>query len=306
MILSSRFNTIYASRYNNFTYRVQYYIPPAMEGPLSPGYRAQIQRHFELRKASRPAYSLRAFARDLGYGAPQLSRVVNGKQHLSLAYARKLADRLFESDRDRDLFVAQVEYESAATPQAQKTALAQLERAQGREFGEETVILKPEDFQFISDWHHLPILYLIDLQGAPTTIAGIAKYLGICRAETRTAIERLERLQLIRKQGSNWVKTHARLYVPSGKANGAVRKFHRSMIEKAYRAVDAQDVDRRYLSARTIGIAPKDMGKFRALIDDFLAKASVLSSESEHPSKLYQINVQMFDLHAAPSRSPAS
>jgi uncharacterized protein (TIGR02147 family) len=137
------------------------------------------------------------------------------------------------------------------------------------------------------------------------TVAGIAKYLGLGKAETGQAVERLERLKLLRKEGQGWVHTHARLCVPSGKASGAVRKYHRSMIEKALHAVEGQDVERRYLSARTIGIAPKDLSKFRALVDDFLARASVLAAESEQRSKLYQFNVQMFDLEAAPAQPSA-
>jgi uncharacterized protein (TIGR02147 family) len=269
-----------------------------MEGSL-PSYRSQLQDRFDQRKAARPAYSLRAFARDLGYGAPQLSRVINGKQHLSLATARSIADRLFDSEREREYFVAQVEFEAAQNEKAREAAQVKLERIQDREFGQETVMLAPEDFLVISDWYHVPILYLTGLQGAPATIAGIAKYLGIGKAETGQAVERMERLKLLRKEGAGWVHTHARLCVPSGKASGAVRKYHKSMIEKALSSVEGQDVERRYLSARTIGIAPKDLPKFRALVDDFLARASVLATENDHRTKLYQFNVQMFDLDAS-------
>ena len=106
-------------------------------------------------------------------------------------------------------------------------------------------------------------------------------------------------LKLLRKEGAGWVHTHARLCVPTGKASGAVRKFHRSMIEKALQAIEGQDVERRHISGRTLGIAPKDFPKFRALVDDFLARASVLAAESKHRTKLYQFNVQMFDLDAS-------
>lgn len=274
------------------------------ERNLMSGYRGQLRGIFERRKALRPAYSLRAFARDLAYGAPQLSRVMNAKQHLSLAAARTLAERLLESDREREIFVAEVELESASTPKAADAAREKLERARKREFGEETVIVQPDDFQVISDWYHLPILYLLSLQGAPRNIAGVARYLAIGKAEAGQAVERMERMGLIRKDGAGWTPTHARLHVPSGKANGAVRKFHRSMIEKALRAVDAQDVESRYLSARTLAIAPKDMAKYRALVDDFLARASVLCNESRAKTRLYQINVQMFDLASSNQANP--
>jgi uncharacterized protein (TIGR02147 family) len=297
------------SQPHELTCLVNYYKTPAMEGTSpSPSYREQIQSSFERRKAKRPAYSMRAFARDLDYGAPQLSRVMSGKQHLSLANARNIADRLFDSERERELFVAQVELESAATDRGRESAQVKMERLKSREFGDETVILQPEDFQVISDWYHLPILYMVSLRGAPTTASGIAKYLGIGKAEAHEAVERLERLGLIRKRATGeggWETTHARLHVPTAKVSGAIRKFHRSMIEKALRLVDGVDNEQRYLSGRTITLAPKDLPKFHALIDDFLARASVLCAEGEHESKLYQINVQMFDLAATPAPAPA-
>jgi uncharacterized protein (TIGR02147 family) len=270
-------------------------------------YREQLKTRFDERKAKRPAYSMRAFARDLGYGAPQLSRVLGGKQHLSLANARTVADRVFESDRARELFVAQVELESAPSDRAREAAQAKLSRIRDREFGDETVVLQPEDFVIISEWYHLPILYLIPLRGAPTTTAGIAKYLGIGKAEASQAVERLERLGLIcksRKAEGGWETTHVRLQVPTDKLNAGIRKYQRSMIEKGLRAVDGQAPERRHLQASTIGIAPKDLPKYRALIDDFVGRVSALGLESRCFTKLYQINVQMFDLEATPS--PAS
>lgn len=273
-----------------------------MDGSVLPTYREQIQSRFEARKAKRPAYSMRAFARDLAYGAPQLSRVMSGKQHLSLANARTIADRLFESERERELFVAQVELDSANNERSRESAKLKLDRVRGREYGDETVVLPFEDFQVISDWYHLPILYMVSLKGAPTTHAGVAKYLGIGKAEAHDAVERLVRLDLIRtKKEGGWESTHKRLHVPSGKGHGAARKFHRSMIEKALQAIEGQEVERRYLSACTVNIAPKDLPKFRALVDDFLNRTTVLASESENRSSLYQINVQMFDLAAQPA-----
>jgi uncharacterized protein (TIGR02147 family) len=270
-----------------------------MDGSLLPSYREQILSRFEARKTKRPSYSLRAFARDLDYGAPQLSRVLGGKQHLSLANARTIADRLFDSERERELFVAQVELDSAANERARESARIKLERVKVREFGDETVVLQPEDFVVISEWYHLPILFLVPLKGAPKTTAGIAKYLGIGKAEAAQAVERLERLGLIRASAEGgWQSTHARLHVPTDKANAGIRKFHRSMIEKAYHAVDGLAPERRHLQASTIGIAPKDMPKFRALIDDFVGRIGALGLECENETKLYQINVQMFDLEA--------
>ena len=54
-------------------------------------YHDLINEEFEKRKQINSAYSLRAFARDLGISAPRLSQILNKKQGLSLNAAQNLA-----------------------------------------------------------------------------------------------------------------------------------------------------------------------------------------------------------------------
>jgi uncharacterized protein (TIGR02147 family) len=268
-------------------------------------YRQQLKSKLAERCARKPGYSLRAFARDLGYGPSQLSRVMNGKQHLSVATAQGVAERLFDSELDRDLFLARVEYEGATRESLKTAAFARLERLGSLQSdSEETLLLQEDAFHFISDWYHVPILSLMTLHLAPKTYTGISRYLGITHIEAKLAIERLMRLGMIKIEGDRWVKVHAKLMVPSGAPSQSIRKFHRKMIEKALEAIEGQSIEQRTLMGRTITLAPKDLPKFRAMIDDFSSKLGELSANSKPRSKVYQVNVQMFDLAAVAEGTP--
>jgi uncharacterized protein (TIGR02147 family) len=262
-------------------------------------YRQDLKSKLAERCDRKVGYSLRAFARDLSYGPSQLSRVMNGKQHLSVATAQIVAERLFDSELDRDLFMAKVEYEGATRESLKSAALTKLERLGSLQSTDSTLLLQQDAFHFISDWYHIPILDLMTLHVAPKTPKGVARYFGISHMEAKLAIERLIRLGMLKEDKGRWIKVHSRLVVPSGAPSASIRKFHRKMIEKALEAIDGQAVEQRTLMGRTIAIAPKDLSKFRAMIDDFSSKLSELAATSRPRSKLYQINVQMFDLEAA-------
>lgn len=261
-----------------------------------PSYREQLHSQLKNRCARRPGYSLRAFARDLGYGPSQLSRVMNGKQHLSPASARLIAERLFDSQMDQEAFVARVEHESSPKDAVRVSARKRLETLEPEIQENDTVLLEQDAFVVISEWYHLPILDLMTLHDRPATPAAVAAFLGISKAEAGQAIERLIRLKLLKHENGRYAKTHGKLLVPSGGPNGGVRKFHRSMIEKGLRAIEGQSVERRYLSARTVAFAPKDLPKFKAAVDEFMRKLSELTHASRPKTKLYQVTTQMFDL----------
>jgi uncharacterized protein (TIGR02147 family) len=266
------------------------YPPPMIQ---SVPYRQQLQQKLAERCQRKPGYSLRAFARDLGYGAPQLSRVLNGKQHLSLPNAELLANRLFESETERAGFIAQVAYESTSKPTLKAAALEKLNRALT---DGETHLVQQDAFTIISEWYHFPLLDLMTLHLAPQTPAAIGRYLGISAIEAKLAIERLIRVGLLKQEGKRLLKTHGKLTVPSGGPRAGIRRFHRSMIEKARDAIESQTVEERYLSARTIGLAPKDLPKLRAAVDDFMEKVAAISAASKPKSRIYQVNTQLFDL----------
>ena len=67
-------------------------------------YQDILNEYFLIKKEVNPAYSLRAFARDLGLPSSNLSNVLKGKQGLSIKSALQILERLKIKGRDRELF----------------------------------------------------------------------------------------------------------------------------------------------------------------------------------------------------------
>lgn len=68
-------------------------------------YRSLLKEAFSKRCASRPQYSLRAFARDVQLSPSFLSRIFNGKRELTTARAEVVAGLLGWEGEQKDLFV---------------------------------------------------------------------------------------------------------------------------------------------------------------------------------------------------------
>src|SRR5688572_865827 len=86
------------------------------------GYRAILREHFEARKRRNPAYSLRSFARDLGWSASRLSEAMNGKAGLSVAKANAIAQKLSLPPLEKELFAVMVAEKHGRTVQQRKAA----------------------------------------------------------------------------------------------------------------------------------------------------------------------------------------
>ncbi len=239
-------------------------------------------------------YSLRAFARDLDIDVGQLSRVLNGKENLSVESAQLVAGKLFATKKQQQAFVYMVEL---ATAKKTETKTRILEALKGLDTRNSTVVLLLDQFKLISEWYHIAILDLSSIVGQAITPRAVSRTLGISQTEAKLALERLMRLGLLTESEGRLQKTSRSLQVPESRERDEnVRRFHMQMIQKAYESVEGQDTARRYLIGKTLAIAEKDLTKVKALADQFFKKVAVLVQESDTPDRLYQLNVQLFDL----------
>ncbi len=74
-------------------------------------YRSYLERQYQARRGKNSAYSLRAFARNLGIAAPKLSQIFSGSCGLSGESAQRIAKKLDLSETETQYFVALVELE---------------------------------------------------------------------------------------------------------------------------------------------------------------------------------------------------
>lgn len=89
-------------------------------------FRSLLQDRLEARKQRNPAYSLRAFARNIGMSPSRLSEVMNAGQHMSVRSAERIGPKLFANEQELRYFVCLVEADTANNNVAREMASERL------------------------------------------------------------------------------------------------------------------------------------------------------------------------------------
>lgn len=253
-------------------------VPPPLSAPAD-----LLRAKYLERRERNPAYSSRAFARDLGISQAMLSLVWNRKRSLSMKQAVKVSAALnLEETESKDLFRSLF---GASKRPSVESALAPR-------------VLEAEHLQAISRWYPIAILDLSTTQGFRDDPSWIAGRLGITKLEAEDARSRLLRLGLLRMTPKGAVKSNEHLRFDSPVALPAVRAFHRQMIGKATEALEETSSEahqRRKISGYTLAIDPTRLDAAKKRIAAFeLEMAEFLTKGPS--SEVYQLNIQFFPL----------
>lgn len=236
------------------------------------------------RMSRNSAYSLRAFARDLGVSHTYLSLVINGKKRISAHQAAWFADSLGFEESRKQLF-------TQAALQVHRKRKQAAPRSQFRE-------LELDRMQVLSSWHYLAILDLTLVNGFQPKVAWVAKKLKLPETQVEEAVERLERLGLLKRTKDRWVKADTFLALSTPRSEACLRKMHKGLILKSVRALASsaqKDFEKRSISGALIPVDPSRLEEARKRITRFRRSLIRYLSEGK-TSELYALNVQLFPL----------
>jgi hypothetical protein len=229
-----------------------------------------LRDEFSRRVARNSHYSLRAFAKQLQINSGPLSEILAKKRNLSLSMARRITDRLMFTPTERERFLSLLA-DPVASPGQYKT-------------------LEDDSFRVISDWTHFAILSLLETKGAHSDPRWVSGRLGITALEAQSALERLERLGMVRRNDqalvpvTGWTTTHD---VPSE----ARQKFHRQSLQLVARALDDVPMPERDVTSVTVAV-DSNLPRAKSLIKKFRRQLAALLETGE-PGEVYQLNVQL-------------
>lgn len=218
-----------------------------------------------------PSYSLRAFAKKLGVSVSTVSEIRSGRRRLTPELFDRMADGLFLKPEERARF----------------SALASDDRAR--------VQIEHDQFEMISEWYHFAILSLVRLKDFRSDNAWIAKRLGISQAVAKSAVERLIRLELLRKNKGKFERTKNEVRTSDGIASLAVRKAHTENLELARRALEELPVDERDFVFYTLPASPSKLAEARRRIRKSLDELNDFLESSPH-EEVYRMCFQLFPL----------
>lgn len=252
-----------------------------------------LKLEFESRLRRRPHYSLRAFARDLQMSPAALSDFMGGKAGLSGERALDVAKRLLLSADHaahfRDLVLA-------------KHSRSKEERAASGLRARNRVQLKSSElaldrFQMISEWYHLAILELVDLDPRHHSEAALAKALGVKKSLIKEAAARLERLELLVREGKTWRTSSPSTTVGNQVTpSAAIRSFHAQVLERAASALETQDISQRNFETAFFAVRRDDVPEIKAELQRKFKEVMKKYSQRGDKNALYCLGGQFFRL----------
>ncbi|MCM2276593.1 MAG: TIGR02147 family protein [Oligoflexia bacterium] len=256
-------------------------------------YRDVLSQEFSRRKKRNPAYTLRAFSRDLGIAPPKLSEALRKKGGFSVKTAKQIAERLKLSPEESELFAALVEMEHGRSTEARVEACARASRLRAKA---SFPTLELELFRVIRDWYHFALLELTELKSFRSDPQWIARKLGIDSVRARRAVARLIQAKLLRKEpNGRLVQTDAFLAVPGGVSSNDVKAHHLQVLEKAGNALGSLPLGEREFSTVTMAFDSSRMEEARRELIEFKRKfcKDIQAGESKK-DRVYCLAIQFF------------
>jgi len=256
-------------------------------------YRQYIEREFRRRCRRNSLYSLRAFARDLDISPSKLSEVLRGKCGLSLHAAELLCVHLNLSPVEAEHFMVLVEAAHSRNPVRKAQARDLLKSFQATHGYSELDI---ERFKIISDWQHLAILELMELENFQNNIEWIAEILNLDIFLVSESLERLEKFNLIEIKDNRYVPTQANLAVTSEVPSREMREFHLQMMAKATEIVDQGDKDERDVSHIIFAMDQKDYPRAQEALKKFRREFATSLQKDCQKNSLYSLGIQFIPI----------
>jgi len=243
-----------------------------------------LKTEWSKRLSRNPRYSLRAFARDLGWSPSTLSEVLNGKKGLSPKAAQEASIRLGLSEKDRLHFVTLVQSQCGRSENKKQNAREKLKELQAAWQG--STILAVDAFQLVSDWYPMAILELIRMPVFKQDVKTYARELGINVVQVEDALIRLERLEIISKNSKGkWIVEKDTVLSSDGIPSEGIKKFHEQILKRAIDALYMMPVPERDFISFVMAIRSCDLPKMRKKVRNFI----------EELNNSYSINPQFTD-----------
>jgi uncharacterized protein (TIGR02147 family) len=234
-------------------------------------------------RARNPAFSLRAFARKLKLSPSAVSEILKGKRRISREMAGRLTETLCLNPREARALLSlfpRPKGESQSAPES------------------EFLELSVDHFHMVSSWHHFAILSLAETRGFKGEARWIAGRLGLRTTEAQEALDRLERLGLLKrvpKSKGALAPTGAQYSTPDGTPSAALRKAHGDNLELARKSLERDDVSERDFTSMTMAIDPARLPVAKGMIREFMGTLADYL-ESGPKAEVYKACFQLFPL----------
>ncbi len=238
-----------------------------------------LKDELSLRKMRNSAYSLRAFARDLGVSVTALSDFLTLKRNLSKTNLLKICHSLNLPPIER----ATMLHRREPVPHPQN--LQQ----------------KDDAFHLFSDWFCFAILNLTRVKNHEADPIWIAQRFGISEFQAQEGLARLLRLNLIRIKDQRIVRTKKSILSNYNIPELAIKKHHQRVLQKAEKALLETNPELRDFSTTILAIDPKNLEQAKKQIQKMKSKLAK-RIENTQGQEFYGLTLQLCPLATGTSK----
>jgi uncharacterized protein (TIGR02147 family) len=243
--------------------------------------RAALHTELFNRRAKNPAYSLRAFARNLGIPISSLSSIMNGRPP-SKKNLVKIATTLGFKD------IAEINNVKFKTPK------------------HDWFDIKTDVFMAISQWHHFAILELIKVYHGRITPEFVAKKISIELFEARAALERLIRLELAEVDANGRYlnkNTGYASYFNGLDTTDAHKILMANLLDKSKEKLYSIPLEKRDHSSVTMSLSKKQLVKAKKMLKDFRRFFTEEMEKTNSPDAVYELTLSFYPLTTESKKS---
>ncbi len=259
-------------------------------------YRLYLFDLFQWLKEKKRVYTYRDFATDLNFpGSNFIQLVINGKRNLSKESINKIIKSLglkkLKSKYFKFLVCFNQETDVNKKAQYYHTLKQSARRLNYKLFGK-------DQYQCYSNWYNLVLLELINTVDFKEDIDWIYDVLEtkVPKAKLQSSMKLLKKLGLIEEcQGKLQVKDRV-MSTGDEVHSMAVKKYYLDIIDQAKIALEKIESPQREYGAQTLSISLDSFEEIKEKIRRFRKEILQIAADSDDPSLVYQLNIQLFPL----------
>jgi uncharacterized protein (TIGR02147 family) len=239
-------------------------------------------------RSRNPEYSLRSYAKKLQLSPSTLSGILAGR----LSVTKRMAEKILRSLCIDP--VTSVQLLSQLTNKASKNKTRKM--GLGAEVDRSFAQFNMDQFYLISDWWYFGIMSLAETEDFSDDPKWISKRLGIGIPETKIALERLERMDLLaRAKNGKLLGTGKSFKTTSDIANLSLRKSHFQTVELVKQSLEQDALEECDFTAITMPMDPAKIPEAKRRIADF-RRSLMAFLEEDKKKEVYRVFIGFFPL----------
>ena len=241
----------------------------------------KLKKDFERRMNLNASYSMRAYARDLDVSVANLSKILSSKRPISNKMAKLIIHRL--KLEVSDLYLSNSNLKTARHKQHKESL---------------KLLLEMSDFELISEWHYDIIQDLVGISKFDSSSENIADTLNLNHQKVKIALERLEKLGLVKKIKNQWRSATGTQLITNlineNITSESARRYQSQVLDKSQQALNKYDIANRSHSSISLKFSSKNIDQAKELIKNFRQSFRELMEEHESADSVYQIQISFF------------